>query len=85
MVDEVELGAGVELGLEDSVTPCAELGEMKKETVDKVLSYHGATHFNSGGDGLGQVIAGTVGLEANGGLVDEVLVLAQALGIIGSA
>lgn len=49
-----------------------------------MVIYHGATHFNSGSDGLGQVVTGTVGLEANGGLVNEVLVLAQALGIVGS-
>jgi len=50
-----------------------------------MLTYHGATHLNSGSDRLSQVIPGTVGLEASGGLVNEVLVLAQALGIIGSA
>lgn len=50
-----------------------------------MVTYHGATHLNSGGDGLGQVITGTVGLEAKGGLIDEVLVLAQALCVIGGA
>ena len=50
-----------------------------------MLTHHGATHINSGSDRLGQVVTGTVSLEAKGGLIDEVLVLAQALGIIGSA
>jgi len=50
-----------------------------------MVTHHGATHFNSGSDRLGQVVTGTVGLEAEGGFVNEVLVLAQALGIIGSA
>ena len=50
-----------------------------------MLTHHGETGFNSGSDRLGQVVAGTVGLEANGDLFNEVLVLAQAHGIIGRA
>ena len=56
-----------------------------EKTKHEMSTYHGATHLDGSSDRLGQVVTATVGLEANGGLGDEVLVLAQALGIIGRA
>jgi len=48
-------------------------------------TYHGATQFNGGSDRIGQVVTAAVGLEASGGIVDETLVQAQALDIVGDA
>ena len=64
------------------VTPYVELDEMQQRTMDKMPTYHGATHFKGGSDRIGQIITAAVGPEASGGLVDEVFVLAQALGVV---
>lgn len=53
--------------------------------MDITLTYHGATHLNSGSNGPCEVITGTFLLEAKGGIVDKLFVIAQAGGIVGIA
>lgn len=80
----MEVGSGA---VEVRVTPCAGSGQVKRrrKAVDKMATYHRETLLYGGSDRLGQVVTGTTGLEANGHPIDEVLVLAQALGVIGVA
>ena len=80
---EPELG-GVEVGVEDSVMPCAELDKVQR-TADRMLTYHSATHLDSSSNGLLEVITSTIFLKAESGVVDKGLVTAQTFGIVESA
>ena len=53
--------------------------------MNRMSAYHSAAHVSSSSNGLGKVITGTAALEANSGRIDELLVAAQAAGVVKSA
>lgn len=80
-VEEVEVPVG--MGIEEvRVTPCCiELDRMWR-TKSRVSTHHRATHRDGGSNGLFKVVAGAALLETGSGLLDKLVIAAQAGSII---
>lgn len=70
---------------EVKVTPCVEVNKVQKKPMDKISTYHSATHLSSSSNRLVKIITGTTFLEAKSGRIHKLLVVAQAVGLVGGA